>query len=51
MKNFTVNIDMRWSEDIKVKAKTKAEARKIAWEKFKKRLPKKNFTISEDQDD
>lgn len=50
MKNFTVNIDMTWSEDIKVKAKTKAEARRLAWEKFKKKLPKKNFTISEDED-
>lgn len=44
LKNFEVTIDMNWSEWYGIKAKTQSEAKKIAWAKFQKRLPKKNFT-------
>jgi hypothetical protein len=50
VKKYTVNIDMTWSEDVKVTAKTEAEARRKAWEKFKKRVPRKNFSLSADED-
>jgi hypothetical protein len=49
MKDFTVVIDMSWSEEFQIKAKTKAQARIKAWEKFKKRPPKKNFTFLVDE--
>lgn len=50
MKTFTVNINMTWSEDVRVSAKTKAEAKKKVWDKFKKSVPKKNFDFSVDED-
>lgn len=50
-KKFVVNIDMKWSEDIHIKAKNMAEAKKKAWNKFKKRCPKKNFEILADKID
>ncbi len=51
MKKYSVNIDMTWSEDYRVSAKNVAEAKRKAWEKFKKRLPKKNFKIDADKID
>lgn len=51
MKKFVVNINMTWSEDVKVTAKTASEARKKAWAKFAKRVPKKNFTFLVDRID
>lgn len=49
-KNYTVNIDMKWSKDYKIKAATKSEAKKIAWERFKKSIPKDLFELSVDED-
>lgn len=49
-KNYTVNIDMEWSKDYKIKATTKSEAKKIAWERFKKSIPKDLFELSVDED-
>lgn len=46
---FIINIDMKWSEDIHVKARTAGEAKAKAWKKFKSRLPRKNFDISADK--
>lgn len=50
-KTFSVNIDMVWSMDYVVKAKTKSEAKKKAWDKFKKNPPKKIFRIEPQQED
>lgn len=49
-KLFIVNFDRTWSEDIRVKAKNRREAKKKAWERFKKR-PKKmrDFSINIDE--
>jgi len=49
MKTYQVNIDMIWSTSRNVKAKSKAEAKKKAWEKFKNKLPKKDFSIDADE--
>jgi hypothetical protein len=49
LKTFSVNVDMTWSEDYTVKAKTLAEAKKKAWQRFKNRPPKKNFTLMADK--
>lgn len=49
MKTYQVNIDMIWSTSKIVKAKSKAEAKKKAWEKFKKTPPKKDFSIDVDE--
>lgn len=48
-KEYSVNIDMKWSMDYEVKACSESEAKRIAWEKFKKNLPKKNFEILADR--
>lgn len=50
-KNYTVNIDMKWSIDYNIKASSIAEARKLAWERFKKNPPKKLFELSADKND
>lgn len=47
-KIYIVNIDMKWSEDIDVRAKTAGEAKRKAWAIFKKKLPRKNFDILAD---
>lgn len=39
---------MAWMYPTKVKAKTAAEAKRKAWQKFKNRLPKKNFEVNID---
>lgn len=49
MKTYSVNIDMNWSVSKTVKAKSKAEARKLAWEKFIKNPTKKCFVINEEE--
>ena len=43
MKKYEVTINQNWSEQVKVKAKNKAEAQKLAWEKW--RANKKNYTF------
>lgn len=43
MKNYEVTIDMTWSQQIKVKAKTKAEAREKAWQKYCAKKPVKKY--------
>ena len=48
-KKYRVNIDMTWSEDINVSAKSMTEAKNKAWEKFKNKIPKKNFTLLADK--
>lgn len=45
-KNYEVNFDMRWSYDVKVKATSVVEAKKIAFARFKKKLARKDFSIS-----
>ena len=50
MKDYTVNIDMTWSQDYKVKASTAEEARKKAWDKFKANPPKKDFKINAEKE-
>lgn len=43
MPKYKVNIAQTWSEDVVVEARSAAEAKKKAWEKYK---PKKsNFTM------
>ncbi len=42
---YEVNIDMKWSIDYTVNAVSMAEAKKKAWEIFKKRPPKLCFEI------
>lgn len=49
-KNYVVNVNMKWSKDYKIKADTKAEAKKIVWEKFKKSIPKDLFELLVDED-
>jgi hypothetical protein len=49
-KNYDVNIDMKWSMDYTVKANSMAEAKKIAWERFKNNPPKSCFEILADRD-
>ena len=50
MTKFKVNIDMNFSQDIYVSAKTKTEAKEKAWEKFvNKKTTKKNFQIYVDK--
>ena len=48
-KEYLVNVDMRWSINYEVKACSETEAKRLAWEKFKKNLPKKCFEILEDR--
>lgn len=47
-KTYSVNIDMKWSHDSTVRASTLAEAKKIAWERFKKHPPKGLFELLAD---
>lgn len=49
-KGYTVNIDMKWSKDYTVKANSLAEAKKIAWDKFKSNPPKSCFEILADRE-
>lgn len=49
--NYNVNIDMKWSMDYTVKANSMAEAKKIAWEKFKNNPPKSCFEILADREE
>lgn len=42
---------MTWSEEFVIKAKTAGEAKKKAWNKFRNRPPKKNFTFLVDRED
>lgn len=49
MKTYIVNIDMKWSHDVKVSGKTKAEAKKKAVAKFIKRLKANDFNINVDE--
>lgn len=51
IKHYTVNVDMKWSNDYIVKAKTEGEARRKVWEKFKKNPPKKCFELLADRTD
>lgn len=39
MRRYNVNIDMNWSKDYSIKAKSSKEANKKALDKFRKRLP------------
>lgn len=48
-KTYLVNIDMKWSKTYSIKAKTEAEAKKKAWEKFKKNLHKTLFELLADK--
>lgn len=43
---WIVNIDMRWSDDYNVMARTEGEANRKAWAKFKRLCSKKNFNFS-----
>lgn len=47
MKTYVVNIDMKWSVDLTIKAKTASEARKKAWRRF--RPNRKNFELLADK--
>lgn len=49
MKEYCVNIDMRWSKEFFVEARNKKEAKEKAWERFKKTLSKKYFNIEVDE--
>lgn len=51
MKTYRVNIDMKWSEEKLIKAKTAGEAKRKAWAAFKRRCPKRNFEILADRED
>lgn len=44
-KLYTVNIDLVWSQDYCVKANSAAEAKRIAFKKFLKTAPRKDFRI------
>jgi len=46
MKNYRITIYLTWSIQKDIKAKSKTEAKKKAWAKFAKRLPKKDFSIN-----
>lgn len=50
-KTYEVEVSMTWSQSYTVKAKTAAEARRKAWEKFKRHPPKFCFTLMEDRID
>lgn len=45
MKVYEVEIYTKWPEHIIVRAATAAEARKKAWNKFKKRLSRRLFEV------
>ena len=49
-KTYRVNIDMRWSKDIVVKATSAAEAKRKAWDIFKKRPARNLFGLLADRE-
>ncbi len=49
MKTYIVNVDMKYSKEYPIRAKTKAEAKKKALAKFLKRTPKKLLDITVDE--
>jgi len=51
LKSYTVNIDMSWSQDIDVKAINAKKAKKLAFEKFKKKAKMKDFNINHEIND
>lgn len=50
IKAYCINIDMKWSGEYTIKAVSTTEAKKKAWEKFKKNPPKKLFEILADKE-
>ena len=44
-KTYSVNVAMTWSMEYTVRATTKAEAKRIAWNRFKRNPPKRCFEI------
>lgn len=50
-KTYKVNVDMKYSMDYEIKASSQAEAKRKAWEKFKKRPQKKLFELLADKVD
>lgn len=50
IKTYLVNIDMKWSQEYSIKAGSATEAKKKAWEKFKKSPPKNLFEILVDKE-
>lgn len=51
IKTYSINIDMKWSQEYIIKAKSKADAKKKAWLRFKKRCPKGLFELLVDKID
>lgn len=49
-KSYRVEISEKYSQDFVVKASTKAEARRIAFERYKKRIKQYDFDIEVDID-
>lgn len=45
LQDFDFNLDLKWSYDIKVKARNKPEAKRKAVEKLLKQLKQKDFNI------
>jgi len=50
-KRYRVDVYMKWTEEYVVRANTAAEAKRKAWERFKKRPPKTCFAFLADRDD
>lgn len=48
MKTFVVNVDMKWSKDIRIKARSASEAKKKAWAIFRKRPARGLFELLAD---
>ena len=48
-KEYQVNIDMTWSENVIIKGDSIREAKEKAWQKFLRKIKKKNFKISAEQ--
>jgi hypothetical protein len=49
VKDYVVNVDMKYSMEYRVKAKTAGEARKKIWRKFINRPPSRCFDIMVDK--
>ncbi len=49
VKEYEVNVDMCWSMNYTVKAKTEGEAKRKAWERFKRNPPRKCFDLMADR--
>lgn len=45
MKKYKVFIDEKWGNALNVTAKNKTEAKKKAWDRFKKFLKKNNYDV------